>query len=514
MPSLEVIASLSVAVINLPLGIGLGAWLVRSHSRTRAAALKKALAAPAPVMPATPNPLSPQAEQAILGAEKVEEVLLNFCQVTDDLKRDVGSHNEQMAGIEAALANIQANGTPESMLAVKRVVTSIVEANGWLKGQLATAQATIRDQAQELEKQVVEAQTDGLTGVPNRRAFDRELQRCFARWIRNGEEFSLLLLDIDRFKLLNDRYGHQAGDAVLRNTAKAVMLNVRDVDFAARYGGEEFAVLLPNTGLADAFTVAERVRTAVPDTHVFYEGNELSRTVSVGVASVLLGDDFESVVKRADGALYLSKRNGRNQTTTQDDLMSAAKPARPQVSETGLPMKSRKAGTVDVLERQCFCEQIRMRMEDFKPNDGPWTILLIDVQTPAAGGNEQTAAELRDLVTQLPSVFGRSIARPHHLGDYTPNRFGVLLTETPPDVGVQVAEGIRRVIEQWAQQCKTELSVSVGVVAPDKGEEWMSMLKRAEAIVGFARAAGGNCTYHQMHVTDAPSCATPQPAER
>lgn len=150
------------------------------------------------------------------------------------------------------------------------------------------------------------AVTDGLTGIANRRHFDSSLSRHLARATRTTESCSLLLLDIDHFKLLNDTRGHQVGDDVLHKVAQVVRAHARVNDVAARYGGEEFALILDGCSSEDALATAERVRAAVQET--------LPVTVTVGVATFPLHAVYgEDLVRAADRALYEGKRAGRNQ---------------------------------------------------------------------------------------------------------------------------------------------------------------------------------------------------------
>ena len=155
------------------------------------------------------------------------------------------------------------------------------------------------------------ASTDALTGLPNRRYFD-EFCALLARRRRAEDAVGVLMIDIDRFKALNDRYGHGAGDEVLRAVGGSIVRAVRDDDVPARYGGEEFVVLLRNPGPAVALEVGERVRAAVAALDLTGLGLP-SVTVSVGVAVAEYEDEpIGDLVERADRALYRAKRNGRN----------------------------------------------------------------------------------------------------------------------------------------------------------------------------------------------------------
>lgn len=152
---------------------------------------------------------------------------------------------------------------------------------------------------------------DDLTGAMARRTVIEASRQELSRWQRYGEPLSLLLLDVDHFKRINDGHGHQAGDQVLTELVQVLRCSVRQVDLLGRYGGEEFIVLLPATNLAAACQLAERMRHAVAE-HGF-EAAPQGVTVSIGVSSVMAGDAcVEARSSRADAALYLAKRDGRN----------------------------------------------------------------------------------------------------------------------------------------------------------------------------------------------------------
>ena len=158
-----------------------------------------------------------------------------------------------------------------------------------------------------------DAVTDDLTGLSNKRRFRELLGKEAARAYRFRHDLSLLMLDIDNFKQVNDTYGHLQGDIVLRAVADAIAGESRGIDEPARYGGEEFAVVLPETSLAGAVALAEAIRQKVRE-HVFvFEGDALRLTISVG-AAVLAETDQKAVdlVKRADERLYEAKRAGRD----------------------------------------------------------------------------------------------------------------------------------------------------------------------------------------------------------
>lgn len=164
----------------------------------------------------------------------------------------------------------------------------------------------------ELQKQSALALTDQLTEMANRRAFDTELERRLAEFDRYAWHFALLMIDIDYFKKFNDDFGHSIGDRVLRDIAEIVKGCIRDVDMVARHGGEEFAVVLPDTCVDDAKDIADRIRAKVHEFTPDYLPDSRKLSVSVGVTTVTRTDTFESILQRADFAMYTAKENGRN----------------------------------------------------------------------------------------------------------------------------------------------------------------------------------------------------------
>jgi len=176
-------------------------------------------------------------------------------------------------------------------------------------------QATVRDVTEDkrLQDMLVErAEVDQLTGLFNRRALLTHLRQSWARRQRYNQGFSLMMIDIDQFKLVNDTYGHQAGDEVLRQIAQIILDQCRESDFAARYGGEEFAVVLFNTSAAEAVNLAQRCRRRIEDMVFTFQVRSVKLTASFGVADA--GDllSTEALIQRADQALYLAKQAGRN----------------------------------------------------------------------------------------------------------------------------------------------------------------------------------------------------------
>ncbi len=159
---------------------------------------------------------------------------------------------------------------------------------------------------------------DGLTGIPNRRRFDQLLKKEWLRAIRHSSSISIIMLDIDFFKLFNDTYGHQGGDDCLKQVAETLEKSIhRETDMVARYGGEEFVAILPETGVQGALEVAKNMCSKVEDLHIPHESSKVTDhlTISVGVATAVpeRSSQPETLIAAADQALYEAKNNGRNQ---------------------------------------------------------------------------------------------------------------------------------------------------------------------------------------------------------
>ncbi len=175
-----------------------------------------------------------------------------------------------------------------------------------LQSQLLAAQEALREQATH----------DHLTGVWNRAGILDILQRECARAARTGSSLSVVMADLDHFKRINDTLGHMVGDEVLRCVAKRMLASVRSYDSIGRYGGEEFVMVLPDSDSSSAHQQAERIRQEISHTPIEIPGDHLTVTLSLGVASSggARHDDFQSLLRAADSALYRAKAAGRNQT--------------------------------------------------------------------------------------------------------------------------------------------------------------------------------------------------------
>jgi diguanylate cyclase len=241
------------------------------------------------------------------------------------------SYSESLADASAELAGVNDGETLRAVIERLMEGAKAMELNNKkLEASLSASKQEIEQLQQNLATVRTESLTDPLTSLSNRKFFDSALAAAIAEAKAKGEPLSLMMADVDYFKLFNDKFGHQTGDQVLRLVALAMKQNVKGQDITARYGGEEFVIALPNTVLRSAITVADQIRRAVMAKELMKRssGERLGRvTISIGVALLRTEDTAQSVIERADICLYAAKRNGRNCVICETDPEAGAETA-------------------------------------------------------------------------------------------------------------------------------------------------------------------------------------------
>jgi diguanylate cyclase len=196
--------------------------------------------------------------------------------------------------------------------------------------QIETLSRRVSALSKNLEKAKTASLTDGLTGLYNRAAFDRCIKKLADAGTLNNAVFSLLMMDIDNFKIINDTYGHQTGDRVLMAMAQKCKAEVRKEDFLARYGGEEFSIVLPGVPLKAASKKAAAICKSIASrTYKLNDENrkdvKIAFTISIGVGQYKKGDTVGTLIERADKALYAAKHSGKNRVVTEGDAIPGVK---------------------------------------------------------------------------------------------------------------------------------------------------------------------------------------------
>jgi diguanylate cyclase len=263
-------------------------------------------------------------------SDRIDQVGARVVGEIDDVISLITEALGMSASYDASLGGAsQKLSAAESRDQIKSIVETLAqstremrESNKALENRLSQSKTEISSLQHSLEAIRAESLTDPLTGLGNRKYFDRSVEMAVQESLASGEPLSLLMLDIDHFKSFNDTYGHLTGDQVLRLVGMSLKQAIKGQDITARYGGEEFAVVLPNTALRPALTVADNIRRAVMSKELRKKstGEILGRvTISVGVSMLKPDDDTHSLIERADGCLYAAKRNGRNRAICEVD---------------------------------------------------------------------------------------------------------------------------------------------------------------------------------------------------
>jgi len=347
--------------------------------------------------------------------------------------------------------------------------------------------------------------TDPLTGVANRRAYEFELERRIAEWNRNQTPVSLILLDIDYFKKFNDRYGHQAGDAVLRAVAEVLKQTVREIDLVTRYGGEEFGLVLSDTNVEDTKDVAERVRSLIESARFPFNGLILRLTVSVGFARLRHNEDATSFVQRADAALYSSKESGRNcvhyhdgntcqqfgqgMATEISDTFRDAQPGThssdPYTDETtGLPTQ------------KVFLEELKRRTAERNRYGTQLTVAIVEFVENIEDDTRDKHAR-KSLLATIAKLASSVLRDTDLIARYDLNSLSILLPATGLENALVPLRRLRENSSNYsdAKYASLNYAVSIGAVEVAADEHPGSVLQRVEEALKAATSAGGDRLY-------------------
>lgn len=278
------------------------------------------------VDPQADRKVDPREQQISDTAHTIRTILL--CLATAIHKADKVASDSSSALTEARLMLDQVIITPELSEAhalLMGEIDRVIDSNTALKYELASSQQILASQRVQIEELRTAVRIDGLTGIANRTYFDEKLAEMLSLHQRYGEPFSLMMIDVDNFKTINDAFGHPAGDRILKGVAYKIKAALRGSDFFARFGGDEFAVILIKTTAAPAHDAALKLCATVRESRFLLDEATLNVTLSIGVAEALPGERGEDLLKRADAALYRVKEQGRN------SVVMAEEPAREQL---------------------------------------------------------------------------------------------------------------------------------------------------------------------------------------
>lgn len=395
-------------------------------------------------------------------------------------------------------------GIPVMTLSVYLLWAATLVLIAVIVGKLSDGWRSAMDKLTEAHKKDV--LTDALTGVANRRAYEFELSRRIAEWNRSEIPVSLVLLDIDYFKKFNDRYGHQAGDAVLHAVAEVLSQTLRETDLVARYGGEEFGLILSGTSIDETKEIAERVRGLIESSRFPFNGLILRLTVSVGFAQIRAGEDCTAFIQRADAALYSSKEAGRNcvhyhdgstcqqfgngmATEITESFRGKQEPARgatdPYTDETtGLPTQ------------KVFLEELRRRTAERNRYGAKLSLAIVEFGEKL-DHSAQDAHVRKSLLATISKLASSVLRDTDLISRYDSNSLGVLLPATDLQNALVPLLRLRENAAQYSDAKYAALSyaVSIGAVDVLADEHPGSALQRVETALKSATASGGDSVY-------------------
>ncbi len=248
-------------------------------------------------------------------ADTIDEKLKEIIEALDTHEREIEEHsvvikvNKEKVGENKEIS--------DALSIILKELEELKNQNRSLKEELERYHLDIEKLKEELHQAKTEANIDFLTTLYNRRRFERALLDMLKDFKERGYPFSVILLDVDDFKAINDKYGHPIGDLVLKEVANVLKNYLRANSVSARIGGEEFAVLLPGVEIEDAVKIAERLKQIIENRHIKADGHFIKFTASFGVTQAKPGDSLNTIIERADRALYRAKELGKNKVVTE-----------------------------------------------------------------------------------------------------------------------------------------------------------------------------------------------------
>jgi diguanylate cyclase len=460
----------------------------------------------------------------VMNGERARGFLGRLHELTTLVSDDIGKHTSRLEEINQDLtgSKLASRGMlPEGV--ILDTVSQLMVANKKLRERLTGAEQQLHVQANQIDVHLSEARRDSLTALPNRRAFDNELSRRFAEWQRTESTFSLLLIEIDQFKELNDRYGNLAGDLVLRTVAATCTKTMREMDLVTRYAAEQFAFILPSTNLPEGTRAAERAREAIESLTIRHENVDLKVTTSAGIAEAAGSDNVRTLFRRADAALFAAKEAGGKIGYFHDG--AACHPIMPRsalpigdLSDDGSDVRNGEAvsrslhyaqyvsalgvdARTDVLtglpNRRAFGDELRRRVSDAQRTKVPLSLLLVGVnhlnKLNAFHGQEAVDQVLR----KVAQVLCAAVRDSDLVTRYGWEEFAVILGGTTLDEAQQAKNRVLTALAACTMRWEhiSEVTISSGITELQADDDSDLFAKRADLALQTSKAAGGNCVH-------------------
>ncbi len=268
--------------------------------------------------------LDPRESELDQSIQTVRRILLQLADAIRGAHKATGNSNSTLVTARDQISKIRISPEfADAQQALLKEIDRVTHANSELQIELANSQQALMEQKAELDKLRTAVRIDALTGLGNRAYFEEHLNEALEKLRRHQEIFSLMMIDIDHFKKVNDTYGHVTGDRILSGLADRFKATVRATDFKARYGGEEFAIISHKSDESMAKTMAQSLRSEIASHKFRVAGKDnppITITISIGVAGAREDDSPTTLVERADKALYRAKQEGRNKVCRAGEL--------------------------------------------------------------------------------------------------------------------------------------------------------------------------------------------------
>jgi diguanylate cyclase len=443
------------------------------------------------------------------------QVLRSLETLATELAGNVAGHGQRLQQIDCELAD----DDERNLASIRAAVGQILDAADDLAHQTESTETRIGQQAEAVHMQAVLSHTDLVTSLPNRRAFEAELEQCARRSRTKGAYSTVVLVDLDQFARVNAQYGHQGGDVILRQAAAAIKQLVNNKDLVARFTGDTFGVLLHQTTLHDALPIVERIRATLEQSQFSHGSLPLRLTVSVGVAQLQPEESPADVTRRAQEALLSANKAGGNSCFRHDGAVSypvsaafkAADANGGEATPSLLSMFRRSISGIDAEDpiepteksgdrpiltgRSLFVANLQRRMNEWKRGGPAVSVIVLRVD------------QREELITQfgahaqsfLHRVLGRLLEAVTRDMDerceFEDGLFAVLLPSADEVNALAVAERLRSQI----RQCKVrmsdalwDLTASIGVAHCSAGGTVVEVMQGAEAAMKQAIVEGGD----------------------
>jgi diguanylate cyclase (GGDEF)-like protein len=476
---------------------------------------------------------------------RAQELLGSLRKMATTVATELGEHSTRVGEINGELAGDKLHD-PTKILSV---VTKLVDVNKTMQGRLDQAEDKLREQVRLVETTTAEARTDALTLVGNRRAFETDIVKCLADFRAAGMPFTLAMIDLDKFKRLNDTYGHQAGDEVLRGTGRVLRRMLRECDTIARYGGEEFAAIFTRSTTAEVQRALTRLRKAIAATEFQGPSGKIEVTISIGAAAAAGEETQQTIVERADAALYASKEAGRNCTHWHDGqnitriaeeesnaapAVAAVKSSAPTITpKATAPLEARPAaisagpaaiaaapakqvvkpvvkptddGSAErladdlppLLNRTAFCQHVRARMAEWKRGGPTLSLVLVEIDQFHSLARTHGPAFRDQLVVSLARVVFAGVREMDMVARYSSACLGFLLPNAELPAAIRVADRIREAAGQSTIDLNgtpQNYTVSVGIIETANADDMVALFRKAQNALEAGHQHGGNCLF-------------------